>query len=436
MHSRWEELLSEHPDRAFAGYIARGIQQGFRIGFDPGRCRLKARPANMPSAEEHPEVVSEYIGQEVAQGRLVELEASTAKALDVHTSPLGVIPKKSKPNKWRLILDLSSPSGHSVNEGIAKELASLSYVSVDEVVLRVLLLGRGAFMAKMDIKQAYRNIPVHPTDRYLLGMKWEERTFVDTTLPFGLRSAPMIFSAVADALAWMMQQRGVSWLAHSVDDFITVGAPGTSECESNSDLMHRVCGEVAMPVEPEKDEGPASTISFLGLELDSMAMEVRLPQEKLRKLKTVRGTWRGRKACRKRDILSLIGSLTHACRAVRPGRCYVRRLIDLSTTAKKLDQFVRLNREAKADIEWWFSFVSSWNGTAMMLADLASNPSITLTSDASGNWGCGAYVGSHWFMLPWMGRVQGAHITVKELVPIVIAAMMWGKEWKGETVLA
>ena len=167
-----------------------------------------------------------------------------------------------------------------------------------------------------------------------------------------------------------------------------------------------------------------------------MAMEVRLPQEKLRKLKTVLGTWRGRKACRKRDILSLIGSLTHACRAVRPGRCYGRRLIDLSTTAKKLDQFVRLNREARADIEWWFSFVSSWNGTAMMLADLVSNPSITLTSDASGNWGCGAYVGSHWFMLPWMGRVQGAHITVKELVPIVIAAVMWGKEWKGEAVLA
>ena len=83
----------------------------------------------------------------------------------------------------------------------------------------------------MDIKQAYRNIPVHPTDRYLLGMKLEERTFVDTTLPFGLRSAPMIFSAVADALAWMMQQRGVSWLAHYVDDFITVGAPGTSQTQ-------------------------------------------------------------------------------------------------------------------------------------------------------------------------------------------------------------
>ena len=65
-------------------------------------------------------------------------------------------------------------------------------------------------MAKMDIKSAYRNVPVHPKDRRLLGMEWEGATYIDTTLPFGLRSAPLIFSAVADALAWMMQQRGVS----------------------------------------------------------------------------------------------------------------------------------------------------------------------------------------------------------------------------------
>ena len=93
-----------------------------------------------------------------------------------------------------------------------------------------------------------------------------------------------------------------------------------------------------MPVEPEEDEGPATTISFLGLELDSVvALEVRLPQVKLKCLRALLGSWRGRKACRKRDLLSLIGSLTHACRAVRPGRCHVQRLIDLLTTTEHLD---------------------------------------------------------------------------------------------------
>ena len=288
----------------------------------------------------------------------------------------------------------------------------------------------------MDIRQAYRNIPVHPSDRRLLGMRWKGKTFVNMALPFGLRSAPLIFSADADALAWMMQQQGVGWVAHYVDDFITVGAPDSGECARYVDIMHKVCEDTAMPVEPEKDEGPATTISFLGLELDSVASEVRLPQNKLQRLRSMLGSWLGRKACKKRELLSLIGSLTHACRAVRPGRSYLRRLINLSTSPRHLDQFIRLNREARADMEWWYLFISTWNGTSMMLTDQAGDPTITLTSDASGTWGCGAYTGEHWFMLPWTSNIQEVHIAVKELVPIVIAALMCGQEWKGLVVRA
>ena len=113
-----------------------------------------------------------------------------------------------------------------------------------------------------------------------------------------------------------MQREGVSWLAHYIDDFITVGAPGSAECARNAVIMHGVCERLGMPTEPSKDEGPATVLSFLGLELDTMALEVRLPEEKMRRLKVVLGSWRGRKACRKQELLSLIGSLTHACRAV------------------------------------------------------------------------------------------------------------------------
>ena len=121
---------------------------------------------------------------------------------------LTMIPKKHKPGKWRLIIDLSAPQGSSVNDGIAKELCSLAYTSVDEVVACVLKLGKGSLLAKMDLKQAYRNVPVHPQDRLLLGMEWQGDVFIDKVLPFGLRSAPLIFSALADCLQWIMEQRG------------------------------------------------------------------------------------------------------------------------------------------------------------------------------------------------------------------------------------
>ena len=54
-------------------------------------------------------------------------------------------------------------------------------------------LGGGALMAKFDIEAAYRNIPVHPSDRFLLGLKWRQSYYVDLTLPFGLHSAPLHF---------------------------------------------------------------------------------------------------------------------------------------------------------------------------------------------------------------------------------------------------
>ena len=64
-----------------------------------------------------------------------------------------------------------------------------------------------------------------------------------------------------------------------------------------------------------------------------------------------------------------------------------------------------------------------------------AKPSFTVTSDASGSWGCGAYSGKQWFMLEWGGSVSESHITVQEMVPVVIAAALWGHMWRGKSVL-
>ena len=81
--------------------------------------------------------------------------------------------------------------------------------SVDEAVRKVLALGAGTLMAKFDVEGAYRTIPVHPEDRWLLGMKWEGKLYVDKALPFSLRSAPKIYTAVADAMQWILGKEGV-----------------------------------------------------------------------------------------------------------------------------------------------------------------------------------------------------------------------------------
>ena len=159
-------------------------------------------------------------------------------------------------------MDLSSPKGHSVNDGIGPELCSMQYLQMDDVVQRIALLGRRAMMAKMDIESAYRMVPVHPGDRPLLGMRWKGGIFFDTRLPLGLRSAPKIFSAVADALQWSFQQGEVLWVAHYLDDFVTVGAPDSLECQSNQDRMLLACQRLGVPVAQEKCAGPDGLSGF------------------------------------------------------------------------------------------------------------------------------------------------------------------------------
>ena len=83
-----------------------------------------------------------------------------------------------------MIVDLSAPKGKSVNDGIDPALCSLTYVTVDDAVSAILRTGKGAFIAKEDIKQAYRMVPVHPQDRPLLGVLWQgsRSNFVDSEI--------------------------------------------------------------------------------------------------------------------------------------------------------------------------------------------------------------------------------------------------------------
>ena len=156
---------------------------GFRIGVDRHIQRCKPCRKNMMSASQYPQVVEEYLASELEAGRVVG-PLDLQKYPQVQVSPLGVIPKSHQPNKWRLIVDLSSPEGKSVNDCIDKSLCSLSYVSVDDLAEIIRRVGHKALLAKLDIRSAYCIVPVHLEDRQFLGMQWKGKLFIDTAPPF------------------------------------------------------------------------------------------------------------------------------------------------------------------------------------------------------------------------------------------------------------
>ena len=391
----WAESLRRHPDQRFTAWLLRGLSEGFRIGYGGGSGKRTRVSRNLQSAREHPAVVDEYLNGEISAGRVVG-PVPDAQTHLVRLSPFGVIPKSGQPGRWRLIVDLSSPRGSSVNDGIRPEWCSTKYIWVEDAVRHCWQLGAGATLAKLDIQSAYRIIPVHPVDRHLLGMRWRGRVYVDTVLPFGLRSAPAIFSAVADALLWIMYERGVRGGMHYLDDFLFIGRPQSQDCAQQLQAALRVCEELGVPVARGKIGGPSTTLVFLGIELNTVAGVLRLPQEKLQRLRQEIRHWQARRAGTKRELLSLIGSLQHAASVVPAGRSFTRRLIDASKSRRQLAQYVRLNAEARADLQWWSAFLERWNGKGFF-ATLAAEPRFVVGTDASGSWGCGAVWASHWF---------------------------------------
>ena len=149
----------------------------------------------MQSAEVHPDVISGFLSSKWRAGRVLGLiEPKVAASEQVNR--FGLVPKGHQPGKWWLIVDLSFPRGCCVNDAIEPEVC---YTSVDEACKRVVAVGRGTVLVKFDVQGAFHTISVHPDDRRLLGMRWEGGIYVDKVLPFGLRSAPKFYNAVADA---------------------------------------------------------------------------------------------------------------------------------------------------------------------------------------------------------------------------------------------
>ena len=198
------------------GVVDQWFEMGVCIRYDYSRGGGRAGK-NMQLALEHPQPVDQYVQSEIAADRIVRLRdvdhdelQTPMSASMLHISRIEVIPKHHQPGKWRLVTDLSSPKGRSVNDGVSTGQCSVSYASEDNAVRCVMTLGIGALLAKFDIASAYRVIPVHPEDRWLLGVRWRGELFADGTLPVGLKSAPKLFTAVADALLWIMGRHSVS----------------------------------------------------------------------------------------------------------------------------------------------------------------------------------------------------------------------------------
>ena len=323
-------------------------------------------------------------------------------------NPLGTVPKK-RSGKWRLIMRLSYPPGSSFNDGIDNSDFPPGCSTVYDAIDSIMRLGRGA--------------PVHPSDHHLLGMRWRGSFYFDRVLPFGLRSAPFIFNCLAEALDWIAKERGVTPIHHYLDDFFVAGVPDSQHCTHHLNTLTSLCTVLGIPLAEDKREGPTTCLEYLGILLDSASLEARLPPNRLKDIHQALGAWANSSSCSKRELLSLIGTLSFAAKVVPASRTFLRRMIDLSSSIGPLDEVITLSQPFRLDLQWWQEFATPWNGRSFfLLPDWTPSPDLQLFTDSSGTIDFGAYRQGEWFNGRWTPTQPERSIQWKELYPIVLAA--------------
>ena len=357
---------------------------------------------------------------------------------NLHCSPLGA---RLKPdNTARLIVDLSQPTKNCINEGIDKNEYRVHYEHFDTAIDIIKKLGPGCLLEKLDIKSAFRLLPVKPAEWHLLGLFWLGAYFIDCHLPMGCRASPFLFTVLSDLLAWIILKfTSNENITHYLDDYLFASVGTAEEAGQKLSAALQLLKFLNIPIALEKLVSPTTILVYLGIEIDTVLMEIRLPKEKIQALKALLPTWRSRKKCTKRQLLKLIGKLGFATKVVRPGRTFLRRLIDLSTTVKRLHHHIDITAAAQKDIEWWSNFMTTWNGSSIMLDRHTSNNfTLNLYTDAS-DMGYGIYYNGKWTSEKWPPKISKNlklySIDWREMFAIYVAIWMYAFDFKGRKIL-
>ena len=258
--SNFKNCLNNHPD--LVSYLVNGLSNGFDIGFNAPL--TATRPNNLLSATENQTAVSTALMKEVSRGHTAgPFNTLTPPWTELHCSPLGS--REKKDGTRRLIMDLSQPKGMSINEGIDKEEYSVQYTHFDEATKLVRAEGRNSLMSKVDIQHAFRLLPVLPCQWILLGILWLGQYFIDTRLPFGLRSSPGIFNRFADAVCWIIQHIfNIRNIVHYSNDFFLVSSNNISHAQSDLLTVKSAFTHLNVPIAENKLEGPHTNITCPG----------------------------------------------------------------------------------------------------------------------------------------------------------------------------
>ena len=425
-----EKCLVDYPDGKIATDLINGLKYGFKLQYSGSRVPTFCK--NSKSIVRNFSNVSLKLDKEIQLGRIAG-PFLCPPFPTFRCSPLALIPKKTE-GEFRLVLNLSYPLNNSVNDFIDKEFCTVRYSSIDDAVKMVQKLGSRALLSKADIKSAFRLLKIWPGDFDQLGFSFDDKFYFDKCLPMGASVSCSLFEKFSTALHWYTASLSPHKnILHYLDDFLFGGEANTTQCSDLLNIFQDVCQKWGVPLADEKTVQPTEIITFLGIEFDTIAMELRLPGDKLKEIKERIICIFNSKKVTLRNLQSLIGLLNFACQVIVPGRAFCRRLINATCNVTKSWHKIRISTAMREDLGVWLSFLENYNGVSVMLDQFwTSNDDLDLFTDSAGGSkrGFGIYFNGKWTQGCWPSIWDKTgilrDITFLELFPVVVSLHLWG----------
>ena len=372
----------------------------------------------------------------------------------IHLSPMMTAVKK--PDSRRAVFDATF-SDNRLNNGTPMDTylsqpIEYSYPRIEDFRRLVLNSGEGCFMWKRDLASFFLQIPLDPVDYPKVAFIWRSLMFFFTALMFGLRHSGYQGQRVTSAVTWIHQRMGLDTKGEKLYKSINYsddigGCEGTKErAESSSIALSNLLADLGLKESLDKYHPPSTSMPYLGVQFDSVKMEMRVPPDKLSEVREDLEKWKRKTTTSKKDLQQLLGKLFWISRCVRFSRPFMGRLLQQLRSMHKLpdNKKVPLSQDSLCDISWWHRYVRRFNGVELVYKDEPIDLSLDQLLDTSARvncgdaqlWGGGSYFEDEYWSRSFPSWLQdpGIPIHLKEFYVVLASCWLWGDRWSGRMI--
>ena len=375
-----EAMLSDYHDKQVTMFL----KYGWPINIDRDRCHYSmSLPANHRGARENKAQVITYLHKEMSYKSIVGPFVNNPFMSEICVSPLNTRDKKDSQDK-RVITDLSFPPTQGVNDCINMEWyfgvpMDLKYPTLETILQKVRSKGKGCLLYKRDIKRCYRQIPVCWGDISHLGYSIDRHMFFDLCLPMGLSSSAYICQRITSSIAYIANNQGTD-VCNYLDDHMGVSLVETA----HRDFI--TLGQVIHDCGAEENEvkacPPETAMECVGVLVDTVEMSTYVTPDKVKTTTVLLQSWLKQTEATKRDLQCLIGTLNFLVPCIPFSRVFMNRLLQQLRGLKR-NQVFSITAETQAEVKWWITALSAFNGKSFCPLQEWSEPDEVVACDAS-----------------------------------------------------